>query len=106
MSRLSEDALSRATRINKKLADWQEKVAGDSTNAPLRIVELLAANPFITVKGTAEKLDVAFTTAQRAIEKLERLEIVRQKGMRNATGFIVRKRCLIFLKNRRDWPRL
>jgi Fic family protein len=80
VARMSEDALSRASRINKKLADWQKKVAGDSTNSPLRIVELLAANPFITVKGAAEKLDVAFTTAQRAIEKLERLEIVKQKG--------------------------
>jgi Fic family protein len=80
VARMSEDALSRASRINKKLADWQKKVAGDSTNAPLRIVELLAANPFITVKGAAEKLDVAFTTAQRAIEKLARLEIVKQKG--------------------------
>jgi Fic family protein len=80
VARMSEDALSRASRINKKLADWQKKVAGDSTNAPLRIVELLAANPFITVKGAAEKLEVAFTTAQRAIEKLERLEIVKQKG--------------------------
>jgi Fic family protein len=80
VARMSEDALSRASRINKKLADWQKKVAGDSTNAPLRIVELLTANPFITVKGAAEKLAVAFTTAQRAIEKLERLEIVKQKG--------------------------
>jgi len=80
VARLSEDALSRASRINKKLADWRRKVAGDSTNTPLRVVELLAANPFITVKGAAEKLDVAFTIAQRAIEKLERLEIVNQRG--------------------------
>ncbi len=80
VARMSEDALSRASRINKKLADWQKKVAGDSTNTPLRVVELLAANPFITVKGAAEKLNVAFTTAQRAIEKLARLEIVKQKG--------------------------
>jgi cell filamentation protein, protein adenylyltransferase len=80
VARMSEDALSRASRINQKLADWQKKVAGDSTNMPLRVVELLAANPFITVKGAAEKLDVAFTTAQRAIEKMERLEIVKQKG--------------------------
>jgi Fic family protein len=80
VARMSEDALSRAARINKKLADWQKKVAGDSTNTPLRIIELLAANPFITVKGAAKKLDVAFTTAQRAIEKLARLEIVKQKG--------------------------
>jgi cell filamentation protein, protein adenylyltransferase len=79
-ARMSEDVLSRASRINKKLADWQRKVAGDSTITSLRVVELLAANPFITAKHAAEKLDVAFTTAQRAIKKLERLEIVKQKG--------------------------
>ena len=40
----------------------------------------MAANPFITAKGAAEKLGVAFTTAQRAIERLERLGIVKQSG--------------------------
>ncbi len=77
---MSEDALSRASRINGKLIEWQKTVAGDSTNAPLRVVELMAANPFITTKGAAEKLSVAFTTAQRAIERLERLGIVKQVG--------------------------
>ena len=80
VARMSEDALSRAARINSKLIEWQKKVAGDSTSAPLRVVELLAANPFITVKGAAEKLGVAFTTAQRAVERLERLGIVKQSG--------------------------
>jgi Fic family protein len=80
VARMSEDALSRAARINSKLIEWQKKVTGDSTNAPLRVVELLAANPFITAKGVAEKLGVAFTTAQRAIERLERLGIVKQSG--------------------------
>jgi len=80
VARMSEDALSRAERINSKLIEWQKKVVGDSTNAPLRVVELLAANPFITAKGAAEKLGVAFTTAQRAIERLERLGIVKQSG--------------------------
>ena len=80
VARMSEDALSRAARINSNLIEWQKKVAGDSTNAPLRVVELLAANPFITANGAAEKLGVAFTTAQRAIERLERLGIVKQSG--------------------------
>jgi len=80
VARMSEDALSRANRINGKLVEWQKTVAGDSTNAPLRVVELLAANPFVTAKGAAEKLSVAFTTAQRAIERLDRLGIVKQVG--------------------------
>ena len=77
VARMSEDALSRAARMNAKLAQWQKQVAGESTNAPLRVVELLASNPFITAKGAAEKLAVAFTTGQRAIERLERSGIVK-----------------------------
>jgi predicted transcriptional regulator len=46
----------------------------------LRVVELLGANPFITTKGVAERLAVAFTTAQRAIERLERAGIVKRVG--------------------------
>jgi Fic family protein len=80
VARTAEDALNRATRINEKLLAWQKKVAGDSTNTPLRIVELLASNPYITTKGAAEKLRVAFTTALRAIERLEQLGIVKQTG--------------------------
>ena len=74
---LSEDALNRAGRMNAKLVEWQKQVAGESTNAPLRVVELLASHPFITAKATADKLGVAFTTAQRAIERLERGGIVK-----------------------------
>jgi Fic family protein len=77
VARTSQDALSRATRINVILAQWQRQVAGESTNTPLRIVDLLAANPFITAKGIAGELGVAFTTAQRAIERLERMKIVK-----------------------------
>ena len=77
VARMSEDALGRSARMNAKLAQWQKQVAGESTNAPLRVVELLASNPFLTAKGAAEKLAVAFTTAQRAIQRLERSGIVR-----------------------------
>src|SRR5262249_929005 len=72
VARMSKDALSRATRINQLLAQWQRKVSGDSTNNPLRVVELLGANPFLTTKGASGALGIAFTTAQRTIERLER----------------------------------
>src|SRR5215813_10444990 len=80
IARMSEDALSRATRINQLLGQWQRKVSGESSNNPLRVVELLGANPFITTKGTAEMLEIAFTTAQRTIERLERAGFVQQVG--------------------------
>jgi Fic family protein len=77
VARTSEDALSRATRINQMLEQWQNKIAGESSGTPLRVVELLGTNPFITARGAADKLKVAFTTAQRAIERLERFGILK-----------------------------
>lgn len=75
-ARMSEDALSRAERINRLLAGWQRQVAQTGTDASLRVIDLLAANPFLTIKGAAEKLEVAFTTAQRAVQRLQTRSIV------------------------------
>src|SRR6201998_3476382 len=80
VARMSEDALSRAMRINGLLSEWQRKVSRESSGNPLRVVELLGANPFITINGAADKLTIAFTTAQRAIERLERARIVKRVG--------------------------
>jgi Fic family protein len=78
VARMSEDALNRATRINDLLADWRSQMAGQSTNTPLRMVDLLAANPFLPINQRCRQLNLAFTTAQRAIERLERNGIVQQ----------------------------
>jgi ribosomal protein S25 len=42
------------------------------------VIDLLSANPFITTTGVADRLGLAFTTAQRAIERLERNDVVQQ----------------------------
>jgi Fic family protein len=76
VARMSEDALDRATRINDVVAQWRKKLAGEP-NA-LRIIELLSANPFITATGAARRLNIAFTTAQRAIQRLEHKQVVRR----------------------------
>jgi len=78
VARQAEDAISRSERINKKLAQWRKRVAGSSTKAPMLIIDLLAANPFLTIKKVAKELKIAFTTAQRAIEKLEKLSIIKE----------------------------
>jgi hypothetical protein len=70
IARMSEDAVSRATRINDLLAEGRRKLASESTNTPLRVIDLLAADPFITITGVADRLGPAFTMAQRAIERL------------------------------------
>ncbi|MGH7428772.1 MAG: Fic family protein, partial [Candidatus Methylomirabilaceae bacterium] len=78
VARQSEDALSRAERINRHLAGWRVAVSGTPSKAPLALVDQLAANPYITTKGAAKRLGVAFTTAQRAVARLEALSIVKE----------------------------
>jgi Fic family protein len=76
VARMSEDALSRATRINDVVAQWRKKFAGEPNAS--RIIELLSANPFITATGAARRLSIAFTTAQRAIQRLEQKRVLKR----------------------------
>lgn len=76
IARQSEDALGRAERINRKLSEWRHTVAGFSSKISSMIIDMLAANPYLTIKKAADQFKVAFTTAQRAIERLEKLSIV------------------------------
>ena len=76
VSRQSEDALNRAELINGYIAGWRSALAGISSKVPFRLLDILAGNPYITVKSAEKQLSVAFTTAQRGIKKLEELSIL------------------------------
>ncbi|MEO8190893.1 MAG: Fic family protein [Acidobacteriota bacterium] len=78
VARQSDDAIDRVTRMNRILADWRKKASGSGGKAASALVELLAGNPFWTVKRAAAKLKVAYTTAERALEKLEVLGVVQR----------------------------
>jgi Fic family protein len=78
VARQSEDALSRARRINEQLGAWRNAVAG--SRVALLVIELLAANPFLTVRNAQRDLKTAYNTAARAIAALEKLGVVRQVG--------------------------
>jgi Fic family protein len=82
VARQSEDALSRAGRINKLLERWRVEASkttgGPPSLVPLKLVDMLASNPFVTAKKAATQLRVAFTTAQRGIEKLEKAGVLHQ----------------------------
>jgi Fic family protein len=78
IARMSEDALSRAERINTLIQNWREMVAGQKPKILFDTIGLLAENPFWTTKKIAERLNVAFTTAQRAINLLKEKQIVTQ----------------------------
>jgi Fic family protein len=77
VARQSEDVLSRAARINALLDGWRLLVAGASSATPVELVGLLGENPYWTVSGVAKRLGVAYTTAQRAIQRLVESSILR-----------------------------
>src|SRR3989344_5524431 len=72
----AEDVLVRITKINGLIDDWLKSVETISSDLPAKIIKSLAENPYLTTKNIAEKFDVAFTTAQRAIQKLENLDVL------------------------------
>jgi Fic family protein len=76
VARQSEDALSRARRINEQLVSWRNAAAG--LRVPLLVIELLAANPFLTVRHAQRELKSSYNTASRAIATLEKRGIVHQ----------------------------
>jgi Fic family protein len=76
----AEDALDRIRRIDELLARWRERIVKAPSRLPERALELFVQNPFWTIKKMAERLGVAFTTAQRAIDRLESAGIVALAG--------------------------
>ncbi|MBL7145359.1 MAG: hypothetical protein ISS76_14085 [Phycisphaerae bacterium] len=75
---MSEDVLSRAERINLLLQSWKERIAGQKPKILYDVIDLLAENPFWSTKKISERLQVAFTTAQRAINVLVEKEVLSQ----------------------------
>lgn len=74
----SLDALSRAERINNLITDWQIRVGTRKEGVIQYIIKHFAVNPYFTIKKVAENLNIAFTTAQRAISSLENMGIISQ----------------------------
>jgi cell filamentation protein, protein adenylyltransferase len=77
VARQSEDALDRASRINALLDRWRREMAASRSPVTGRMIELLAENPFWGIKRAAARLGVAYTTAERAIERLEAASVLR-----------------------------
>ena len=78
--RLSEDAVGRLQRLDDLLAGWKHELAGARSRTPELALDLFAENPFWAVRGVAQRLGVAFTTAQRAVDRLAEAGIVEQVG--------------------------
>ena len=74
------DTLARIERVDALVARWRDRLASSPTPTTGRALELFTETPFWTVSRLAERLDVAFATAQRAVDALEKEGVVTQVG--------------------------
>jgi Fic family protein len=74
----SEDALSRAERMNELLQRWELQVASKASTVAVDIVRHFAVNPYLTINKIAEELDIAYSTAERGVRKLLGKNIISQ----------------------------
>ena len=72
--------MDRIQRIDGLFSHWKQGLVRGQSRLPERALDLFAENPFWTVGGVAGRLEVAFTTAQRAIDRLEKEGVVTQVG--------------------------
>ena len=64
-------------RLNSQLVFFTCGKKEIKSNNILDSIDHLAVNPFLTVQSLSKSLSVAFTTAQRVIDKLEKLNIIK-----------------------------
>ena len=76
----SEDAVDRIQRIDDLLSRWKQELVSGQSRVPEKALDLFAETPFWNVGGVAGRLDVAFTTAQRAIDRLAAAGVITRVG--------------------------
>ncbi len=76
----AEDVIGRIQRIDELFRRWLEQLSGAPSGQPEKVLELFVENPFWTVSEIAAKLEIAYTTARRALDRLESAGIVKPVG--------------------------
>lgn len=76
----AEDAIGRIRRIDELFHLWSDLFAGARSANLEKVLELFAEFPFWNVPTLASKLGVAYTTARRAVDRLQSEGIVTPVG--------------------------
>ena len=64
--------------MQETVAKWKQSFTRKVDKNCLLLIDDCMANPFMTVSGVAKKHKIAFPTAQRAIDKLEKEGVLKQ----------------------------
>jgi len=80
IARQSEDAISRAERIDQLLARWRNMFSGSRSKVPAQLIELLGANPFLSPRETERRLKISYNAVMRGITQLESHGVLARVG--------------------------
>ena len=76
----SGDVVSRIQRIDDLVSPWRRELSHGRSPLPGRALNLFIENPYWSVAGLSDRLEVAFSTARRAIDRLESLGAISLVG--------------------------
>ena len=76
----SHETIEKMLRIDELLSVWKMELERERSRLPERALERFVANPFWTVGALAEQMEVAYASAQRAVNRLEGLGAVSLVG--------------------------
>ena len=74
------DVVSRIQRIDDLVSPWRRELSRGRSPLPGRALDLFIENPYWSVGGLSGRLEVAFSTAQRVIDRLESLGAISLVG--------------------------
>jgi cell filamentation protein, protein adenylyltransferase len=77
VARQSEDALGRIRRMQETVAKWKGQFTRKADKNCLVLIEDSMVNPFMTLGSITKKHKIAFPTAGRAVEKLQKAGILK-----------------------------
>jgi Fic family protein len=79
ISSQSEDAIARIDRLQRLRAAYHDRVSGERVAARLmQVIDVLFERPILNVRQLEAALETPYRTAQRYIEKLQVLGILRE----------------------------
>ena len=76
----AHETIDKMVQIDELLAGWKQELVRERSRLPDRALEQFAANPFWTVGALAEQMEVAYSSAQRAVSRLEAIGAVALVG--------------------------
>ena len=80
MAAQCDETIEKILRIDELLTDWKVELEHERSRLPERALEQFVANPFCSVGALTEQMQVAYPSAQRAINRLESLGAVSLVG--------------------------